>query len=511
MSKRQPKFKPYQQKQLMLLPPSLDELIPENHVVRVVDEVINKVSMDSLSAAYHLRGSSSYHPQMLLKVLIYGYVNNIYSSRKLEAACRESIYFMWLSSMSYPDHNTINRFRGVRLKNALRNVFEQVVLLLAEEGLLSIEEVFTDGTKIEANANKYTFVWKRAIQASKERMQKQLTQIWEYAQKIASEETPLPDPPELTPINKEKVQQTVDELNQILKDHPDVDKKTSARLKYITQHYPASIARYQEQEAVLGDRNSYSKTDHDATFMRLKEDHMKNGQLKPAYNVQISTSNQFIVNYSIHQQTTDINTLKDHLNQHELSFGSAPKLLTADAGYGSEENYVLLEKSATEAYVKYPLFDRSQNSGLQAKHPFTPEKLYYHSQGDYYVCPMGQKMTYTGEPIHKTATGFLQTYRQYQAQNCSTCPLNGACHKSEGNRTIQINTNLQRLKEKADRLLKSEQGIEKRKKRCFDVEPVFGNIKNNHHFRRFMLRGKQKVEIEWGLLAIAQNIRKKVA
>src|SRR5690606_11978791 len=132
--------------------------------------------------------------------------------------CRESIYFMWLSSMSYPDHNTINRFRGVRLKNALRNVFEQVVLLLAEEGLLSIEEVFTDGTKIEANANKYTFVWKRAIQASKERMQKQLTQIWEYAQKIASEETPLPDPPELTPINKEKVQQTVDELNQILKD-----------------------------------------------------------------------------------------------------------------------------------------------------------------------------------------------------------------------------------------------------------------------------------------------------
>src|SRR5690606_16771615 len=205
MSKRQPKFKPYQQKQLMLLPPSLDELIPENHVVRGVDEVINKVSMDSLSAAYHLRGSSSYHPQMLLKVLIYGYVNNIYSSRKLEAACRESIYFMWLSSMSYPDHNTINRFRGVRLKHALRNVFEQVVLLLADEGLLSIEEVFTDGTKIEANANKYTFVWKRAIQTSKERMQKQLTQIWEYAQKIASEETPLPDPPDLTPINKEKV------------------------------------------------------------------------------------------------------------------------------------------------------------------------------------------------------------------------------------------------------------------------------------------------------------------
>jgi len=245
--------------------------------------------------------------------------------------------------------------------------------------------------------------------------------------------------------------------------------------------------------------------------MRLKEDYMKNGQLKPAYNVQISTSNQFIVNYSIHQQTTDTNTLKEHLSQHLQSFRAAPKLLIADAGYGSEENYVLLEDSGTQAYVKHPLFDSSQHSSKQAKHPFAPEKLYYHPQGDYYVCPMGQKMAYIGERTRKTTTGFVQTYRQYQARNCSTCPLNGACHKAEGNRIIQINTNLQRLKEKADRLLKSEQGIEKRKKRCFDVEPVFGNIKNNHHFRRFMLRGKQKVEIEWGLLAIAQNIRKKVA
>lgn len=511
MAKSQPKFKTYQPKQLMLLPPSLDELVPDNHIVRVVDEVINKLSMECLSAAYHLRGSSSYHPQMLLKVLIYGYVSNIYSSRKLEAACRESIYFMWLSSMSYPDHNTINRFRGVRLKNALKDVFQQVVLLLAEEGLLSIEEVFTDGTKIEANANKYTFVWKRAIQTNKERIKKQLTQIWEYAQKVASDETPLPDPPELTPINQEKVQQTVDELNRILKDNPDVDKKTSARLKYITKHYPVNIARYEEQEAILGDRNSYSKTDPDATFMRLKEDHMRNGQLKPAYNVQISTSNQFIVNYSIHQQTTDTTTLKHHLDLHQQSFGEFPKILTADAGYGSEENYTFLEENHTEAYVKYGLFDKSQNTRFQAKYPFASDKLFYNPQMDCYICPMGQKMTYIGERKHKTSTGFEQTSKAYQAQNCKGCPLNGACHKSKNNRIIEVNTNLQRLKKRADELLKSESGIEKRKKRCFDVEPVFGNIKNNHHFRRFMLRGKSKVAIEWGLLAIAQNIRKKVA
>jgi len=174
MAVKQPVFKPYNQAQILVLPPTLEELIPLGHPVRVVNEVINKLNIEPLLKAYHIRGSSSYHPQMLLKVVVYGYVTNLYSSRKLAAACKESIYFMWLSSMSYPDHNTINRFRGVRLKHALRSVFEEVVKLLSEEGLLSIEEINTDGTKIEANANKYTFVWKKSIQTNKEKMKKQL-------------------------------------------------------------------------------------------------------------------------------------------------------------------------------------------------------------------------------------------------------------------------------------------------------------------------------------------------
>lgn len=495
----------------MLLPPSLDELIPKDHACRVVNDVINKISLEPLLAAYHTIGSSSYHPQMLLKVLVYGYVSNIYSSRKLEAACKESIYFMYLSSMSYPDHNTINRFRGVRLKDALRKIFEEVVLLLAQEGLLSIEEVYTDGTKIEANANKYTFVWRKAIATNKEKIKKQLAHIWEYAQSVATAEDGLPDPPDFTTISKEKVQDTVDKLNQVLGKKQDIDKKMKAKLSYVTKHYPANIAHYEQQEAILGDRNSYSKTDPDATFMRLKEDHMSNGQLKPAYNVQISTSNQFVVNYSLHANATDINTLAAHLDQYENSFGNSLKSITADAGYGSEENYTLLEQRKITAYVKYGLFDKRQHKSFNKKHPFHPDKLHYNPQGDHYICPMGQKMQYIGNKINRTATGFMQTARMYKANNCEKCPLNGACHKSQSDRIIQVNVNLERQKQQADRLLKSEEGIIKRKKRCFDVEPVFGNIKNNHHFRRFMLRGKQKVEIEWGLIAIAQNIRKKAA
>lgn len=511
MASQKPTFKAYNQNQILMLPPSLDELVPKEHPVRVVNDVINKINIQPLTDAYQIKGCSSYHPQMLLKVLVYGYVSNIYSSRKLETACKENINFMWLSAMNYPDHNTINRFRGVRLKDALRKVFDQVVQLLAEEGLLSIDEVYTDGTKIESVANKYTFVWKKAIQTNKEKMKKQLTEIWQYAQEVANEEDNMPPPPDFTKIDLEKVQATVDTLNEVLSNKPEVPQKTKAKLRYVTKNYPTNIAKYEKQEAILGERNSYSKTDTEATFMRMKEDHMQNGQLKPGYNVQISTSNQFIVNYTIHPNPTDTTTLKSHLDQHKASFGNAPKIVTADAGYGSEENYELLETNNITAFVKYNMFDKQQNKNYNSKYPFSQDKLFYNPDKDCYICPMGQEMHYIGDSKRKTSTGFEQTSRKYQAQNCSNCPLNGVCHKSKTNRVIEINVNLLIHKEKAYELLNSEQGIEKRKQRCHDVEPVFGNIKQNHGFRRFMLKGKQKVAIEWGLLAIAQNIRKKAA
>lgn len=391
MAIKHPVFKPYDQQQILAIPPTLEELIPKGHPVRVVNEVINKLNIEPLIKAYHIKGSSSYHPQLLLKVLVYGYVTNTYSSRKLAAACKESVYFMWLSSMSYPDHNTINRFRGVRLKHALRSVFEDVVKLLAEEGLLSIDEVNTDGTKIEANANKYTFVWKKAIGTNKEKMKKQLTAIWAYAQQIASEEDKMPEPPDFTEIDSDKVKATVEKLNEKLAGRDDTDKKLKAKLNYITKHYPGKIEKYERQEAILGERNSFSKTDTDATFMRMKEDHMLNGQLKPGYNVQISTSNQFIVNYTIHPNPTDTTTLPAHIAQHEASFGKAPAMLTADAGYGSEENYALLEQKETMAFVKYGMFDKEQHGHYNKKHSFAANKLFYNQEKDAYICRWGNK------------------------------------------------------------------------------------------------------------------------
>lgn len=505
-----PVFKEYSYTQALLLPPSFDELIDANHPVRVVNNIVERIDLKLLMEQYKGGGTSSFHPKMMLKIMVYSYLTNIYSSRKMEAAVKENIHFMWLSGMQTPDHNTINRFRGHRLKETLKDIFTQIVQLLAVEGLISLKEVYVDGTKIESAANKYTFVWGNSIKSNKEKIQKQIDELWQYAQKVAAGELDEPQPPTFDKIDAQKVKDTIEKIETALKDKQ-VTKQVKQKLNYAKKTWSANLEKYEAQEAIMGERNSYSKTDHDATFMRMKEDHMLNGQLKPAYNVQISSSNQFVVDYSIHQTPGDTTTFISHLNQHKEQYEQYPTEVTADAGYGSEQNLQYLEDIAVEGYVKYSYFDKEQSSAYLDKHPFAASKLHYNKEKDCYYCPMGQPMQNIGTYTKTTAAGFEQKLTKYRAVNCDRCPLNGVCHKSKGNRIIEINFNLNRLKEVAHQNLTSEKGQKHRKKRPWDVESVFGNIKSNHGFRRFLLKGKKKVAIEIGLLAIAQNLRKKAA
>jgi transposase len=490
----------------MLLPPSLAELIEPNHPVQVVNRVIDSINADALFKQYKGGGTSSYHPRMLLKVLVYSYLSNIYSSRKMEAALKENIHFMWLSGMSRPDHNTLNRFRGERLKDVLKEIFAQVVLLLVDSGHISLQEVYIDGTKLESNANRYTFVWGNAIKTNKAKVAEQLKALWEYAQEVAKEELSNQEECDFKEINAEKVQETIARIDEALKEKK-IDKKVKQKLGYARKHWPENLKRYDEQQAVLGKRNSFSKTDPDATFMRMKEDHMRNGQLKPGYNVQISTHDQFIVNYTHHQNPTDTTTLKTHLEQFKGLYKFLPGAVTADAGYGSEENYTLMEDLGVQAYVKYNYFDKDQRK----KDNRLNENLYYNEEQDCFYCPMGQRMRRVGTRRRTTENGFEQQHARYQATSCVGCSLRGACNKSIGHRVLEVNHRLNRLKARASELLKSEKGIYHRKKRCADVEPVFANIKYNKGFKRFLLRGLKKTEIETGLLAIAHNLAKSVA
>lgn len=502
-----PIFKSDYQNQPSLFPLSFDVLIDANHPVRLVNRIIDKIDISEVIASYKGGGTSSYHPRMLLKVILYAYLNNLYSSRKIEKATKESIYYMWLSGQSFPDHNTINHFRGARLKDKIEAIFTQVVLLLNESGVVSLKEVFTDGTKMESVANRYTFVWKGSVEKYKANLEKKVQVIIKEIEKAIEEDNHSQEElPNEQSISSSELDKKIEALNQQLA-QKQAPKKVSRQLEKLQTEALPKLQEYESHLQKMKGRNSYSKTDRDATFMRMKEDHMKNGQLKPAYNLQLSTENNFITNYSMHQRPGDTATFIQHLQSYREKYGHYPELAVADAGYGSAENYEFLDKNNIESYVKYNWFHKEQSKKFKTDISRV-ENLYYNTVQDFFICPMGQKMEAIGSSKRTSDLGYEYEVTHYQAKNCTGCPLRGACHKQKGNRRIEVNHQLIQYKQISKDNLMSETGRKLRGRRCTEVEQTFGQIKWNKGFKRFLLRGMPKVSTEIGLIAIAHNLQK---
>lgn len=491
-------------KQNLLLPPSLDELVPENHMVRVVDAVIDRLDISDILSTYRGGGNSAFNPKMMLKVLVFAYLSNVYSSRRIEELLKRDIYFMWLAGMKRPDFRTINYYRGKRLKEGFDAVFTQVVRLLHEEGFVSLKVQYIDGTKIESVANKYTFVWRGSVEKYDARLKAKtealLRQI-EQNHAIENQENPAPE--ELT---AEEVAERVERIREKV-DADNLSKEERKALKQIETDAVPRMNRYKEQLETMGPRNSYSKTDPDATFMRMKEDAMLNGQLKPGYNVQISTENQFITNFGIYQRPTDTLTMISYLESFKARYGMQSEEIVADSGYGSEENYEYMFSNGMTPYVKYNMFHVEQRRGYR-NNPFRVSNLFYNPDDDFYVCPMGQKLKFIRQEKRYTASGYQQTVSVYRASRCEGCPLRGQCHKSKRDRQIEVNHTLDNYKTKARELLTSEQGIKHRSNRPIEPEAVFGQIKECGRFRRLRLKGLTGAKIDFGLKALAHNLRK---
>lgn len=491
-------------KQNQLLPPSLDELVPENHMVRVVDAVIDRLDISDILSTYRGGGNSAFNPRMMLKVLVFAYLSNVYSSRRIEELLKRDIYFMWLAGMKRPDFRTISYYRGKRLKEGFDAVFTQVVRLLHEEGFVSLKVQYIDGTKIESVANKYTFVWRGSVEKYDARLKAKtealLRQI-EQNHAIENQENPASD--ELT---AEDVAERVERIKEKV-DADKLCKEERKALKQIETDAVPRMNRYKEQLETMGCRNSYSKTDPDATFMRMKEDAMLNGQLKPGYNVQISTENQFITNFGIYQRPTDTLTMISYLESFKTRYGMQSEEIVADSGYGSEENYEYMFSNGMTPYVKYNMFHVEQRRSYR-NNPFRVSNLFYNPDEDFYVCPMGQKMKFIRQEKRYTASGYQQTVSVYRASRCEGCPLRGQCHKSKRDRQIEVNHTLDDYKARARELLTSEQGLKHRSNRPIEPEAVFGQIKECGRFRRLRLKGLTGAKIDFGLKALAHNLRK---
>lgn len=432
-------------KQDLLLPPSLDELVPENHMVRVVDAVIDRLDISDILSTYRGGGNSAFNPKMMLKVLVSAYLSNVYSSRRIEELLKRDIYFMWLSGMKRPDFRTINYYRGKRLREGVDSVFTQVVQLLHDEVFVSLKVQYIDGTKIESVANKYTFVWKGSVEKHDPKLEAKtealLNQIGQN-HAIENEENPV-----VGELTADEVTERVERIKANV-DAENLSKEGRKALREMEKDAVPRMKRYKGQLATMGTRNSYSKTDPDATFMRMKEDAMRNGQLKPGYNVQMSTENQFITNFGIYQRPTDPLTMISYLESFRSRYGVRSQEIVADSGYGSEENYEYMFSNGMVPYVKYNMFHVEQRRKYR-NDPFRVSNLFYNPQEDFYVCPMGQRMRLIRQEKRYTVSGYQQTASIYRATRCEGCPLRGQCHKSKRDRQIEVNHTLDDYKARA--------------------------------------------------------------
>jgi transposase len=370
-----------------LFPENILDRIAPNHPVRLVNEVVDNLDITNIIKKYKGGGASSFHLRMMIKVLFYSYLCNVYSCRKIERALPENIHFIWISGGSTPDFHTINYFRGKRLQGEIKTLFAEVVHLLQGLKYISLDVQYIDGTKIESASNRYTFVWRGSVEKNKEKLEQKIQSVLKYIDNQTKEDSKSINAEELPrKIDSKTLKEKLSDLNSRQKE---TDKTPQKQLDKFRQEHLPRLEKYEEQLETLGERNSYSKTDTDATFMRMKEYHMKNGQLKPAYNPQISTENQFVTHFSIHQTPTDTTTLKSHLKSFKYQYHKQSKVVVADAGYGSEENYEYMEGNGIEAYVKYNYFHKEQKRSFK-NNIFLPRNLNYNKEEDYYVCPMGQ-------------------------------------------------------------------------------------------------------------------------
>jgi len=508
-------FKPEYCAQPVIFPQDIGELIPETAPVRLINGIVSNLDLTELMAQYKKFGCPAFHPRMMLKVLFLAYMNNIYSCRKIEEVMRYHIHYMWVSGFQYPSYVTINRFRSERLKDVITGLFVQVVQRLVDMGQLDLDVQYIDGTKMESVANKYTFVWRKSVEKNKAKLQEKLKNILAQVEEGIAQDNAADENAESLPAdyNAEQLHQKIEEVKQEHANRPmetEQDKQAAREGRKQIKELEKGcekLKEYEGKQEILGDRNSYSKTDHDATFMRMKED-MNSGIVKPGYNLQIATYNQYICNFLLSPKPADWVTLPPLLDSYQSRYAKYPATVVADAGYGSEQNYAMMERNCIEAYVKYNYFYRETTRKFKLN-PFMLENMHYNPTDDYFVCPMGQHMTLVGIENQTTENGYTTTIHRYEAQRCEGCPLRKQCTtKVKGNRQLAVNHNLRRYKQKARELLNSEQGIEHRKRRSIEPEAVFGQMKFNKAYRRFRHRGMDKVTMDFAIFAIAFNLQK---
>ena len=471
-------------------------LLPEDAPVRVTGAQLEELDYRKLYEAYSSKGRKSVaDPRVLFKVMAYGYQCGIYSTRKLEEACKYRVDFMWLlENGKAPDHSTLSRFRTGRCAEAVEDIFYQYVQLLEQQGETDHKSVFIDGTKLESRAGRYTFTWRGTAEKNLEKTKRKVL-----------EQTGCKNAEELEVL----LSQMAEGISFVSGKgkHKTEEQREWEGLNHLLQQWK----KYEEQLGIMGEgRNSYSKTDYDATFMRMKEDHMRNGQLKPAYNVQIAVNSEYITGIEAFSNRTDVGTFIPFLHKLEMAHQQRYEEVTADAGYESLDNYLYLEGNGQISFIK-PSNYEAQKTKKYRSQIGRIENMGYDKKEDCFICAEGRRL-YCRKASTEMKNGTPITRAWYRCESCQNCPQRGKCCKKQDpnapKEVIMKETFWEKRQQSLENIT-SERGIQLRMNRSIQVEGAFGLIKNDFGFRRFLTTGKKNVRIELLFLALGFNLKKR--
>ena len=537
--------------------------LPDDDPVYTLKKVMEEMDFSSLLARYSSKGRSGFNPIMKYGVLTYASMRGIRSVDRIVELCERDLAFIWLTQGKKPKRDAFYDFIDKKLTpEILEDLNYQLLRRLKKEGLITLEALYIDGTKIEANANRYTFVWRGTLNYHLAGLLDTIDALYTrynallnengYGEKYAlgnirmfiiegmdkvrdiieknrkrkltkhkklsnNSIIEIDNCSPLELLNLQKNLSLIADREGIPFVYGKGNKKSELQQLYEDLEVCGTrLMEYRECFEIMGkDRNSYSKTDLEATFMRMKDDHMMNGQLKPAYNVQIAVENYFIIHAYVSNDRTDYNTLIPVVQKHFLAFGEKLKEVTADSGYSSEKNLLFLKGKGIESYIK--LQDHEKRKTRAYKNDigkYYNMTMQIFEDEHYYICHDGRELRHIRTET-KEQEGYTQTFEVYGSADCSGCIHKARClykydpeKDADKNKVMKINERWEELKEQSNANIQSEKGILNRQIRSIQTEGHFGDIKENDNFRRFHHRSAAKVYKEFMLYAIGRNINK---
>lgn len=454
--------------------------------------------------------------QKLLKVILFAFMEyGICSLRKIGKLCRNDIRFMYLlDGMKAPSFATFGNFIRKELTASIEQIFKDINAYIFATEQVDLQHTYIDGTKLEANANRYSWVWKKSCIKNRRKLFEKLTAL------IDAMNTEVLG---YLGVKFEKREEyAIEYVEELLEKYSlvtnlDTSRFVSGRGHRKTLHqkqyqemegYLERLKTYARHIEICGEsRNSYAKTDHDATFMRLKRDYMGNDQLLPAYNVQAAICDEYIAVVDVKPYASDQDCFVPLMEKFKELYGHYPKYPVADAGYGSYNNHLYCEEHGMEKYMKFTMFEKETKNEKYRSNPYRAVNFKRDEKGNM-ICPNGRKFIFKCSRAVK-GNRYGRSEELYECESCEGCPYKAECCRSaKGNRTVRINRELTSFHGEVISNLESIHGALLCMNRSIQSEGTFGIIKWNRSYKRFFRRGKENVILEFTLISCGYNLYK---